>query len=110
MVVGVIWGMRRHYARVDARMTMKQLRIGMINLKQNNNYDPMSPIGVWTSGQTVKNTTSFKDLNRDFGALCAGRARSFAEVEATPASCAGPAPPISPLRATPMSLRPTRTR
>jgi prepilin-type N-terminal cleavage/methylation domain-containing protein len=68
MTVGVIWGVRRHYARVDARMTMKQLRIGMINLKQNNNYDPMLPIGVWTSGQTVKNATDFKDLNRDFTA------------------------------------------
>ncbi len=102
MVVGVIWGARRHYARVEARMTMKQMRIGMINLKQNNNYDPMIPIGVYTSGRTQKSSNNFTDPYRNFATdgiavgdelyiLGGGNAskRNIAGVAATTLTCDG---------------------
>jgi prepilin-type N-terminal cleavage/methylation domain-containing protein len=68
MVVSGIWMARRHYAKTEARVTMQQMRIGMINLKQNNNYDPMIPIGVYTSGRTQASGNNFSDLHRDFAA------------------------------------------
>jgi len=68
MIVAGIWGARRYQAKTDAKMTMKQMRIGMINLKQNNSFDPMIPIGVYTSGRTQKNSNFFSDPYRDFAA------------------------------------------
>jgi prepilin-type N-terminal cleavage/methylation domain-containing protein len=68
MVVSVIWAARRHQAKTEARMTMKNLVVGMINLKKNCDYDPMSPIGVFTSGQVVAGSNDFTDTNRDFAA------------------------------------------
>jgi hypothetical protein len=47
-------------------MTMKQMAIGMINMKKNNEYDPMVPVGVYTAGRVQEATTQFSDLNRDF--------------------------------------------
>jgi prepilin-type N-terminal cleavage/methylation domain-containing protein len=68
MIVAGIWGARRYQAKTEAKMTMKQMRIGMINLKQNCNFDPMIPIGVYTSGRTQKLSNFFSDPYRDFGA------------------------------------------
>ena len=66
MVVTGIWAARRHFSKVEARMTMKQMAVGMINLKKNNEYDPMIPIGVYTAGCVQEATTQFSDSNRDF--------------------------------------------
>ncbi len=68
MVVTGIWGARRHFAKVEAKLTMKNMHVGLTSLKRNADYDPMTPIGVWTGGRTGKGATSFTDPDRDFGA------------------------------------------
>jgi prepilin-type N-terminal cleavage/methylation domain-containing protein len=72
MVVSVIWAARRHQAKTEARMTMKQMAVGMVNLKKNCDYDPMSPIGTYGGGVTVSGTSGFNDTNRNFGSSGAG--------------------------------------
>jgi hypothetical protein len=68
MTVTGIWGVRRHQAKVEARATMHNMVLAMINLKRNYDYDPMIPVGVWTGGRTTLNTNGFVDPNRNFDA------------------------------------------
>ncbi len=66
MTVTGIWGARRHFSKTEARLTMQAMHTGLTSLKRNAEYDPMTPLGVYTAGQTAEGTTTFTDAGRDF--------------------------------------------
>jgi len=68
MAVAGLWMVRSYYHKAEARLTMKQMHVGMINMKKNCEYDPMIPVGVYTSGRTQVGTSRFSDPGRDFDA------------------------------------------
>jgi prepilin-type N-terminal cleavage/methylation domain-containing protein len=69
MVLGAVWMIKKRVIRAQAVLIMQQMNTGVVSMKKNYDYDPMSPLGVHTTGRLVVDTVAaFYDPDRDFGA------------------------------------------
>jgi len=66
LLMGGVWLARRAFFRSEAKLTLEQLKTGIINMRRNYEYDTV--LGAYTSGKTIVGTPTFQDAYRDFAA------------------------------------------
>jgi len=70
LLLSGIYAVRKNAYRREAELTLENMKVGIINLKRNCQFETV--LGVYTSGRTVASDNKFQDTLHDFGAAGIG--------------------------------------